>query len=320
MTFSLISHRDEFGEETGYYTREPDGVSGMTVRALAEFTGTAESGSAITQVLTRIERSNPLTNDLPDCLKVFSGRTCRLLTNDLQGRVIIPDDVCHAITEYYAFEARQYEGKDIAIGNYRIIGRAGMRLFIWAKTGYTPPIQRHPKPQLQHTTVYIERLENMRDHQVDDRLWTTFREGAEVLLLVEKDLRVPVDQLDLCDGSIGHHWSQFRVEGNWRWLKPFGSYIHRFRDQRGDRECRAYSYEELPQFKTWLRENYVPQNLPKYLADKYGKRAVRQIYGEVNGLNDYILHLTEEKRLSVKQEDLYQQFLAARSSLMVRTA
>lgn len=319
MTFALIPHRDEFGEETGYYTREPDGISGMTVTALADFIG-ATQAATITQILKRIRQADPLTNDLPEVLKPFAGSDLRLLTNDLQGRVIIADEPCHAITEYYAFDARDYAGKDIAITNYRAVGKAGMRLFIWAKTGYTPPLHRHPKPQLQHTTVYIERLENMRDHQVDDRLWTTFREGAEVLLLVEKDLRVPVDQLDLCDGSIGHHWSQFRAEDDWQWTRPVGSYVHRFRDQRGDRECRAYSYEELPRFKTWLRENYVPQHLPKYLADKYGKRAVRQIYNEVNGLNDYIFQLTEEKRLSVKQEDLYQQFLAARSTLVVRVA
>lgn len=50
-----------------------------------------------------------------------------------------------------------------------------------------------------YTTVYIQRLENMRDHEVADHLWTTFREGAEVLLLVEKEYRVPVSKMDLCD-------------------------------------------------------------------------------------------------------------------------
>jgi phage regulator Rha-like protein len=32
------------------------------------------------------------------------------------------------------------------------------------------------------TTIYIQRLQNMSDHKVPDDLWTTFREGAEVLL------------------------------------------------------------------------------------------------------------------------------------------
>jgi phage regulator Rha-like protein len=168
-------------------------------------------------------------------------------------------------------------------------------------------------PQL-HTTVYIKRLENMRDHQVDDSLWTTFREGAEVLLLVEKDYRVPVDQLDLCDGSIGSHWSQYRQDQ--LWVKPVGSYIHVFQDQRGEREARAYDVTELPYFKAWLRTHYVPIHLPKYLVDKYGKRAVRQIYEENSLLGDHVLALTEERRVTPKQEQLYQDFLAARATLL----
>lgn len=169
-------------------------------------------------------------------------------------------------------------------------------------------------PVLSHTTVYISRLENMRDHQVADTLWTTFREGAEVLLFVERDLRVPVDQMDLCDGSIGNHWSQFRQDK--AWCKPVGVYEHIFRDQRGAREARAYDVTELPHFKRWLREEYYPSHLPQYLANKYGKRAVLQIYTEQNAVTEHIQAITEEKRSSPKQDELYQQFLNARASLL----
>lgn len=171
-----------------------------------------------------------------------------------------------------------------------------------------------PTPVLQHTTVYIQRLENMRDHKVADTLWTTFREGAEVLLYVERELRVPVDQMDLCDGSIGRHWSQFRQGQSWE--MSVGSYEHIFRDQRGPREAKAYDVTELPYFKSWLREEYVPTHLPQYLTDKYGKRAVRQIFEEVDGITEHILAITEEKRTSPKQEELYQQFLNSRAALL----
>jgi hypothetical protein len=167
---------------------------------------------------------------------------------------------------------------------------------------------------LTHTTVYVKRLENMRDHSVEDHLWTTFREGAEVLLLVERSYRVPVDQMDLCDGSIGSHWSKFRQTQHWQ--NPVGSYEHIFRDQRGPRECRAYDVTELPHFKKWLREEYVVNHLPEYLVNKYGKRAAKQIYTEQNELNDQILKLTEEKRTAPKQEELYKAFLVARADLI----
>jgi phage regulator Rha-like protein len=174
--------------------------------------------------------------------------------------------------------------------------------------------QAQAAPPPLHTTIYIKRLENMRDHRVDDSLWTTFREGAEVLLLVEKDYKVPVEQLDLCDGSIGSHWSQYRQMHSW--AKPVGSYVHVFQDQRGEREPRAYDVTELPYFKAWLREHYVPIHLPKYLVDKYGKRAVRQIYEEISLISDHVLELTAEKRSTPKQEQLYQDFLVARADLL----
>jgi hypothetical protein len=143
LSYRLVPERNETGEETGYYTREPDGVSGMTVTALAEFCGTRQQ--TVTQILNRIRDSDPITNDLLDCLKPFAGGELRLITNDLQGRLIIPDDACHAIAEYYAFEAREYPGKPIALRNFRAVGRPGMRVFIWSRTGYVPPSMRQPQ-------------------------------------------------------------------------------------------------------------------------------------------------------------------------------
>lgn len=164
-----------------------------------------------------------------------------------------------------------------------------------------------------HTTTYIKRLENMGDHKVSYELWTTFREGAEVLLKVEKEFKVPVDQMDLCDGSIGSHWSTYRKEKPW--TADVGEYIHRFRDRRGERPSRAYSYEELPHFRRWLEQEYIPRILPQYLVDKYGKRAVYQIYEEQGLINEYIAKITEEKRKSLKQEELHIIFLAAREAI-----
>jgi phage regulator Rha-like protein len=185
-----------------------------------------------------------------------------------------------------------------------------------------------------HSTVYIQRLENMGDHKVPDHLWTTFREGAEILLLVEKQYKVPVNQLDLCDGSIGSRWRNYRIvkdvdgkdlkdsDGNLvfqSWCRPVGKYTHRFRDYRGDQDdCNAYEYSEIPYFKSWLREYYIPFHLPEYLTTKYGKRAVRQIYEEQELLTEYILQLTEEKKITSKQNELYDLFLAAREAIANR--
>ena len=170
--------------------------------------------------------------------------------------------------------------------------------------------------QVPHTSVYVKRLEDVRDHIIEDHLWSVFREGAEVLLLVEKDFRVPIQQMDLCDGSIGRRWSDYRKDKPW--VVESSVYTHRFRDYRLDCEPKAYQLSELPYFRKWLRDCYIPEFLPKYLVDKYGKRATLQIYTEQNKLNDNIVSLTEEKRQSSKQEQLYLVFQAARETLEIR--
>ena len=168
----------------------------------------------------------------------------------------------------------------------------------------------------QTTTVYIQRLQNMSDHTIDDDVWATFRESAEILLMVETVYKVPVSQMDLCDGSIGILWMEYRKEIGID--NPVRKYTHKFRDHRQDVYPNAFEYSELPIFKKWLREFYIPIHLPKYLTNKYGKRAVRQIFEEQKKVTDYILEITEEKRTAPKQEELYQIFLAARDAISGR--
>lgn len=308
--YRLIPSYGSGGGETGFYTREPDGVSGMTISALADFCGTKQP--VITNLLNRIRDSDPISNDLPESLKSFAGSDLRLISNDLQGRIIIPDEVCYAIAEYYAFDARDYEGKPIAVRNYRTVGRAGMRVFIWSRTGFIPAILR--ESLRSNTTTYIERLENIRDHQISDEMWSTFREGAEVLLLVEKEMGVPVDQMDLCDGSVGSHWSAYRSGKPWE--GDPGTYIHVFRDQREQRECKAYGLGELSHFRRWLREIYIPVHLPKYLADKFGKLAALEIYQTIGGVTPRVEEVTAIVRITAKQQQMYDQYRRLRQQLL----
>lgn len=311
--YRIIPAYDGDGNEIGYYTREPDGISGMTVSALAAFCGLAAgSTTAVSNLLTRAENATPETNDLPESLKPIAGKASRLETNDAQGRLIVPDEACSAVIEYYAFDARAYPGQDVARQNFRVAGRAGLRVFIWSQTGFIPEILRDSLRS--NTTTYIERLENIRDHKIQDDQWTTFREGAEVLLLVEKEMGVPVDQLDLCDGSIGSHWSTYRDSKPWN--QPSGYYTHVFRDHRGEREARAYNLGELSYFRRWLREVYIPFHLPEYLAGKYGKLAAADVYRRIGGVTDRVTEVTKISRMTPKQQQLYDDFVKLRQQLL----
>ncbi|NWF58989.1 MAG: hypothetical protein HXY43_06690 [Fischerella sp.] len=163
-------------DDQSYCTRFADGVSGMTVTALAKFCGTSKS--AITQLLNQISDCDPFTNELVECLKSFAGNDWRLFTNDPSGKVFIIDEVCHAVLEYYALEARRYKGKQIAVNNYRMIAKAGLRVFIWSQTGYSPAHATSggiiSKEELSATiTAALERALtpiNQRLEQIEQRL------------------------------------------------------------------------------------------------------------------------------------------------------
>jgi phage regulator Rha-like protein len=77
------------------------------------------------------------------------------------------------------------------------------------------------------TSVYIRRLERIRDHEIAYDLWSVFKESAEILLLVEKDFNIPVQKMDLCDGSIGDHWRKYRQDKEWVDNQEY-RYIHKF--------------------------------------------------------------------------------------------
>lgn len=70
--------------ELGFCTRS-DGVSGMSVTALADFCGTQQH--TITELLNRLRDSDPIVNDLPKSLKPFAGKEQRLIVNDDQNSV-----------------------------------------------------------------------------------------------------------------------------------------------------------------------------------------------------------------------------------------
>jgi hypothetical protein len=108
----------------------------MNVSALAELCVIDQP--AITTILNKIRDSDYIMNDLEDCLKPYAGKELRLITNDPRIGLIIIDEVCQAILEYYVFDARTYKGKEAAKVNFRNLSKTTIRLFIWSKTGYQP--------------------------------------------------------------------------------------------------------------------------------------------------------------------------------------
>lgn len=44
--------------------------------------------------MNRIRDSDPITNNLEDCLQPYAGQDLRLISNDPSGGLIIVDEVC----------------------------------------------------------------------------------------------------------------------------------------------------------------------------------------------------------------------------------
>lgn len=195
------------------------------------------------------------------------------------------------------------------VSSFRFV-EIGINSWIQDITGW----KQRSESLMPHTDVYIQRISNMKDHLIDDNFWMIFREGSELLLLLEKDWRVPINDFDILDGSIGKRWADYRIGKPW--AQNLKSYIHTYRDQRGQRECNAFEVSELPYFRGWLKQEYIPNHLPQYLITKYGRQAVKLIYTENQLLNDSILELTEVKRLTPQESQRFQDFLLSRQNLL----
>lgn len=301
-----IIRKEEDGVE--FYTIALTGQSGMSQSGLAELAGVDRK--AVRDLEETLGSRAP-----SEFLEAFIGEPLTLGIEDplIEGKPvgnlkIYKSAYCAAVLKHYSAYGPVH-AKPVALFSLLKFAERGINDWIQDITGW-----KHYRDSIPpHTSVYVSRIEHMRDHQISDNLWIIFREGAELLLLLEKGWRVPINDYDILDGSIGRKWSDYRSKQPW--VRSVSSYVHSYRDQRGDRPCNAYCLTELPYFRYWLRSQYIPEHLPQYLITKYGKQVVRQVYTEVGNLTDYILELTEVKRMTPQEEKRYQDFLIARQNI-----
>jgi hypothetical protein len=270
VEYWLVPEKDESGNETGYYTRQPDGVSGMTVSALSEFCGLAAgSTSAVSTWLDLIESSDPETNSLPDPMKPFAGKRLRLETNDLQGRLIIPDEACQAIAEYYAFEARSYPGQNIARNNCRVLMKTSLRFFIWSKTGYQPTQRKQIISFNDYTLGRIAVHHSALNSPMPDGYFSCFDKMIEILQkldirlgyqLAEQwyDTRNGTERFLEPDISIGLLFSSLFTS---KYLEEYSKYQQEYQSRKNNPKIKQFWSSNLIKLKWRADRAFVEQSL-----------------------------------------------------------
>jgi hypothetical protein len=133
-----------------------DDECGMSQKGLGRFVGVDEAN--IRSVLESIARG--ITTS--ECLKPFIGIDCHLEVTGVRNAKVIKAEVCAAICEYYAFEAKN--PTDFAKISYRKFAKLGIVTWIQIATGRTPSAFSQKTPE-QLTIELFQQL-RLKDEEI----------------------------------------------------------------------------------------------------------------------------------------------------------
>jgi len=260
LDMKIVLQREIDGIEMGVMD---DGTPFLTGRGLAKICGVAPSsiitlGAKYSPMSTR-GRDKAITRILAD----HSYYEDSLYIRSKQGGKEVtayPDVVCMAVLEYYAFEAE--EAKPNALLAFRILGRKGLRDFIYDKIGYDPK-EIVPAP-------WREFRDRLLLNSNPPGFYSVFSETANVVLdAIRNGLKV--DAHVVPDISIGQLWSTYwkkndlEAEYGDRQKEPH-VYPDYFPQAKAEEiEAWTYPIDSLGRFRRWLSEEYLPTKYPSYI-------------------------------------------------------
>jgi hypothetical protein len=177
----------------------------------------------------------------------------------------IPAAVCMAVLEYYAFESgTTYEA---AAKSYRTLARKGFNDFIYAQVGYNPKGDAGIAWKQFHDRV------GLSYHTVPDGYFSVFKEVADMLVTLIRQ-GAELGNSFIPDISVGMAWSKFWIAENLEVLYgPSKKYEHNYpayfpQSVSNPQTPKCYPDDALGEFRKWVREHYIPKQLPNYLQSK----------------------------------------------------
>ena len=241
-----------------------DGTPYLTTRALARICGQAPS------VIYKITREWENERLKPRGRRILSLLTAQGFADDklfreveLDGKKtqIIPDAVCMALLEYYAFEANTRK-RHVALHSYRMLARNSLRRYIYTRVGYDPSARLTGTWKLLHERMVL--------NPTPAGYFSLLREISDIL--------IPAIQLGLVLGphtmpdiSVGLMWGRYWKARDLDYVYgPRKKCTHRFPEEFARREVESWVYPNaaLGEFRSWMQAYYLPQFFPRYLQNK----------------------------------------------------
>jgi|GEM_PF-203645 len=190
-----------------------------------------------------------------------------------------PDALCIAVLEYYAFDAPNK--RDEAIKNFRLLAGKALHDFIYTQVGYDPnnfvPAvwqQFHDRVSLTYNSVPVG-------------FFSVFKEIADIIVTLGQ-AGLHIDSSFVPDGSVGIHWGKHWEANGFdaslgirkKWEHNYPDYFPQSKSNPQPAWC--YPEAALPEFRRWMRENYIGDGkFTKYLDTKIKQKELPASFSQI---------------------------------------
>lgn len=272
LELQVAAEREIDGVGMGVFS---DGTSFLTLRGLARMCG-VDHASIVRMTANWMDTPlKPREAKIRELVRAQNAdETVAFIATMKNGTVhhAVPDAVCMATLEYYAFEAKQ-SNSESAARNYRLLARKGFNDFVYAQVGYNPHGSYDIAWQQFHDRV------SLSHHTVPDGYFSVFKEIADLFVTLIRQ-KASLGPSFIPDISVGLAWGKYWTAESLEIV--YGDrvkYQHNYPiyfPQAASNPQTPYAYpdEALGEFRKWVREHYVPKALPTYLSRKIADKGI----------------------------------------------
>lgn len=245
-----------------------NGMPYLSQRGLVKMTGVARTSFQNLSTNWQKEKSSKAGLDINNLL-IEAGYTENELFIEINvnGRktYAYTEPVCLAILEYYAFDAKKK--LEIAQNSYRVLSKAGFRVFVYQKTGYKPQHE-----QLDSWKHFHDRIDLVYN-EVPSGYYCIFREISGMIVSLIRNNVIVNDKI-IPDISVGILWAKYwkneKLEDNYGQRVGYEHHYPDYYPQSASnpQQANAYPNESLHIFRKWFEETYLISNFPKYILNQ----------------------------------------------------